>query len=106
SSGRLAYAGTAGLGAWIANLVAIWFALLAFGIRPHAFGAAAVVFAVSNLVGLVQITPGNLGVFQIAVATSLTRSFGVDNTLALSFAFGLQMIEMSLGVGLRRLLLD
>ena len=90
----------AGLVSWLANLVAIWLTLLAFGIEGNAFAAAVVVFAVSNLVGIVQVTPGNVGVFQAAIVVALTQSYGVDRSLALSFGVGLQAIEVGLGGGL------
>jgi peptidoglycan-N-acetylglucosamine deacetylase len=97
---RAALATSAGLVSWMANLVAIWFTVLAFGIHAHAFAAAVVVFAVSNLVGVVQVTPGNVGVFQVAIALALEQSYGVDRTLAVNFGIGLQAIEIGLGAGL------
>jgi uncharacterized membrane protein YbhN (UPF0104 family) len=79
---RFGLAMTAGGGSWIAN------------------SAAVVVFATSNLVGVVQITPGNLGVFQVAVALALARTFGIDSTVGLSFALGLQLIDSGIGAAL------
>ena len=90
----------AGTVSWIANLTAICFTLLAFGIESHAFAAAVVVFAVSNLVGVIQVTPGNVGVFQVAIAVALVQSYGIDRTLGVSFGVGLQAIEVGLGAGL------
>ena len=58
------------------------------------------VFAVSNLVGIVQITPGNVGVFQVAIALALAQSYGIDHALGISFGIGLQAIEVGLGAGL------
>lgn len=97
---RASVACAAGVLSWIANLVAIWLTLLAFGISGNAFAAAVVVFAVSNLVGVVQLTPGNVGVFQVAVALALSRAFGVDRSVGISFGIGLQAIEVALGAGL------
>ncbi len=97
---RAALAIGAGLASWIANLVAIWFTLLAFGITKDAFAAAVVVFAVSNLVGVVPLTPGNVGVFQVAVSLALASGFGVSKGVGLSFGVGLQAIEVGLGAGL------
>jgi uncharacterized protein (TIRG00374 family) len=102
---QIALSMSAGLGCWFANLIAIWFTALAFGLRPHAFAAAVVVLAVSNVVGAVQVTPGNVGVFQIALVLALAHSFGVDSTLGLSFALGLQVIESGLGAALGLLFL-
>jgi uncharacterized protein (TIRG00374 family) len=97
---QAALALSAGLVSWIANLVAIWLTILAFGIESHALAAAVVVFAVSNLVGIVQVTPGNVGVFQIAIALALTNAYGIAQSKAVSFGVGLQAIEVGLGVGL------
>ena len=103
--GPAAVAILAGLGSWFANLAAIWLTLLAFGIGGHAFAAACLVFAVSNLVGIVQLTPGNLGVFPVAVAVTLAHGFGTDRALGISFGVGLQAIEVALGAGLGLLFL-
>jgi uncharacterized protein (TIRG00374 family) len=94
---QLVYALAAGFGSWIANLVAIWLTLLAFGVAGQALAAAVVVFAVSNLVGTVQVTPGNVGVFQAAIAVALTRAYAVEQSVAISFGVGLQAIEFGLG---------
>ena len=61
---------------------------------------AVVVFAVSNLVGVVQLTPGNVGVFQVAVALALSRAFDVEHSVGISFGIGLQAIEVAVGAGL------
>ena len=90
----------AGLLSWIAQIVGIWLALAAFGIDNHRVAAACVVFLVSNLVGFVPLVPGNLGVFQLAVATALSQAFDVDFGRAVTFAIGLQVIEVALGAGL------
>jgi uncharacterized protein (TIRG00374 family) len=90
----------AGLLSWIAQIIGIWLALLAFDIHSHAVAAACVVFLVSNLVGFVPLVPGNLGVFQLAVATALSQAFDVSFGQAITFAIGLQVIEVALGAGL------
>jgi peptidoglycan/xylan/chitin deacetylase (PgdA/CDA1 family)/uncharacterized membrane protein YbhN (UPF0104 family) len=90
----------AGLLSWATQLFGIWLTLRAFGIDSHTLGAAAAVFVASNVVGLVQITPGNVGVFQLAVALALRVSYGVDQTTAITFGIGLQVIEVALGAGL------
>ena len=84
--------------AWIAQMAGIYLTLHAYGIHKG-LGATAVVFLASNLVQLFPITPGNLGVFQGATATSLTLLYGVPANLALTFSIGLQLIEALLGVG-------
>jgi uncharacterized protein (TIRG00374 family) len=84
--------------AWVAQMGGIYLTLRAYDIN-EGLGAAAVVFLASNLVQLFPITPGNLGVFQGATATSLTLLYGVPANLALTFSIGLQLIEALLGVG-------
>ena len=98
--GRFAWSIVAGLASWIAQLVGILWTLDAFGIH-HGLAAAGVVFLVSNLVGLFPVIPGNVGVFQIAVAAGLTQAFDdVSFYTAAGFGIGLQVIEVALGVGL------
>ncbi len=94
----LAFGITASTGTWIAQMAGIYFTLAAYGIHKG-LGVTAVVFLASNLVQLFPITPGNLGVFQGATATSLTLLYGVPANLALTFSIGLQLIEALLGVG-------
>lgn len=97
---RASVAVAAAVVSWLANLAAIWFTVLAFGITNDAFAIAIVVFAVSNLVGVVQFTPGNVGVFQVTIAVALGSAFGLSAANALSFGIGLQAIEVGLGAGL------
>ena len=54
---------------WLAQLAGIYWTLTAY-VDPKGVGVAGVVFLASNLVQLFPITPGNLGVFQAATATS------------------------------------
>jgi peptidoglycan/xylan/chitin deacetylase (PgdA/CDA1 family)/uncharacterized membrane protein YbhN (UPF0104 family) len=97
---RAAWSLGAGMLSWAMQLLGIWLTLRAFGIDSHTLGAAAAVFVASNVVGLVQITPGNVGVFQLAVALALRVSYGIDQTTAITFGIGLQVIEVALGAGL------
>ena len=90
----------AGLLSWIAQIIGIYLALLAFDIDTHPVAAACVVFLVSNLVGFVPLVPGNLGVFQLAVATALSQAFDISFGQAVTFAIGRQVIEVALGAGL------
>jgi peptidoglycan-N-acetylglucosamine deacetylase len=94
----LAFGMITSTGTWIAQMAGIYLTLHAYGIHKG-LGATAVVFLASNLVQLFPITPGNLGVFQGATATSLTLLYGVPANLALTFSIGLQLIEALLGVG-------
>ena len=83
---------------WLAQLLGIFWTLKAYSL-PVGVGAAGVVFLASNLVQLFPITPGNLGVFQAATATLLTRLYPVPARAAVTFSIGLQLIEALLGVG-------
>jgi peptidoglycan/xylan/chitin deacetylase (PgdA/CDA1 family)/uncharacterized membrane protein YbhN (UPF0104 family) len=89
-----------GLLSWSAQVLGIYLTLKAFGMDSNTLGAAAVVFLASNVIGLVQITPGNVGVFQFAVVLALTATYGIDQPTAVAFAIGLQAIEVALGAGL------
>jgi peptidoglycan-N-acetylglucosamine deacetylase len=96
-----ALAGVSGFASWVAQILGIYWALRAFGIGiHHGMAAAALVFFASTLAQLFPILPGNLGVFQGAVALPLTTTYGIDASRAVQFAFGLQLIEAVLGVGL------
>ncbi len=97
---RAAYSLGGGVLSWAAQVLGIWLALKAFEIDDHTLGAAAAVFVASNVVGLVQITPGNVGVFQVAVVLALNVSYGIDQTTAFTFGVVLQVIEVALGAGL------
>ncbi|PHX81681.1 MAG: hypothetical protein CK540_01410 [Thermoleophilia bacterium] len=90
----------AGILSWVAQIVGIYLALAAFNIDSNRVAAACVVFLVSNLVGFIPLVPGNLGVFQLAVATALSQAFGITFGAAVTFAIGLQVIEVALGAGL------
>ena len=90
----------AGILSWIAQIVGIYLALAAFNIDTNRVAAACVVFLVSNLVGFIPLVPGNLGVFQLAVATALSQAFDITFGAAVTFAIGLQVIEVALGAGL------
>src|SRR5262249_4564485 len=89
----------AGALSWVAQVAGILWALAAFGIR-FGVAAAALVFLTTTLVQLVPLLPANVGVFQGAAAVALTQTYGIDAAHALAFGVGLQVLEMSLGVGL------
>jgi uncharacterized protein (TIRG00374 family) len=95
-----AWAILAGLLSWGAQFVGIYWTLAAFGIDHDRWAAAGVVFLVSNLVGIVPVVPGNVGVFQVAVATALSQAFGISYATGITFGIGLQVIEIVLGAGL------
>jgi uncharacterized protein (TIRG00374 family) len=90
----------AGLLSWGAQFLGIYLTLAAFNIDEDRWAAAGVVFLVSNLVGIVPVVPGNVGVFQVAVATALSQSFGISYATGITFGIGLQVIEIVLAAGL------
>jgi peptidoglycan/xylan/chitin deacetylase (PgdA/CDA1 family)/uncharacterized membrane protein YbhN (UPF0104 family) len=89
----------AGLASWAAQIGGIYAALAAADIHPT-IGRAGLVFLVSTLVQLFPFWPGNVGLFQGAVAQALVQAYSIDFPHAIAFAVGLQVIEVSLGVGL------
>jgi uncharacterized membrane protein YbhN (UPF0104 family) len=89
----------AGLASWAAQIGGIYAALAAADIDPS-IGMAGLVFLVSTLVQLFPFWPGNVGLFQAAVAQVLVQAYPIDFPHAIAFAVGLQVIEVSLGVGL------
>jgi uncharacterized membrane protein YbhN (UPF0104 family) len=95
-----------GLGvlSWVAQLAGIWWTLDAFGL-PHGVEVSSAVFLVSTLVGIFPIMPGNVGVFQFAVAGVLASSYGVAAAPGAAFAIGLQGTEVLLGAGIGMLFL-
>jgi peptidoglycan-N-acetylglucosamine deacetylase len=94
-----AWALAAGLLSWAAQIGGIYAALSAADIRAT-IGTAGLIFLVSTLVQLFPFWPGNVGLFQAAVAQVLVQAYPIDFTHAIAFAVGLQVIEVSLGVGL------
>jgi peptidoglycan/xylan/chitin deacetylase (PgdA/CDA1 family)/uncharacterized membrane protein YbhN (UPF0104 family) len=93
------FALVAGLASWAAQIGGIYAALAAADIHPT-IGRAGLVFLVSTLVQLFPFWPGNIGLFQGAVAQVLVQAYPIDFPHAIAFAVGLQVIEVSLGVGL------
>ena len=96
---RAGIALTASFLSWVAQILGIWLTLHAFGIEGHGIGRSALVFLVSNVIGLVPITPGSVGSFQGAVAAALAQ-VGVSFATGITFGICLQAIEVTLAVGL------
>ncbi|MDX6225339.1 MAG: hypothetical protein QOE64_1715, partial [Frankiales bacterium] len=88
-----------GIASWALQILGIYWTLQAFGL-PHTAASASAVFLISTLVGLFPLLPGNVGVFQVAVAGVLAASFGVDAASGAAFGIGLQAVEVVLGAGL------
>jgi uncharacterized membrane protein YbhN (UPF0104 family) len=83
---------------WAAQLVAVYAAMLAFGIGASV-PEAALVLVIMNLVGILPFWPGNVGLVQAAVAAALLP-YGVSYGHGILFGIGLQAIEVSVGIGL------
>ena len=82
---------------WLVQLGAAWAALQAFHLGGVGLPGAALVLVLTNLIGLVPITPGNLGTFQAAAVAALAVS-GVASGPAVAFALGLQGMQLAVGV--------
>ncbi|HEX7255793.1 MAG TPA: lysylphosphatidylglycerol synthase transmembrane domain-containing protein [Gaiellaceae bacterium] len=82
---------------WLIQLFAVWSMMQAFGIH-EALSAAAVVLLLMNVATIFPLWPGNIGLLQAVVALPLV-SYGVAYPTGLAFGLGLQVLEMSVGVG-------
>jgi uncharacterized protein (TIRG00374 family) len=83
--------------AWLIQLAAAWAALQAFHLGGAGLRGAALVLVLTNLIGLVPITPGNVGTFQAAAVAALAVS-GVAAGPAVAYALGLQGMQLVVGV--------
>jgi uncharacterized protein (TIRG00374 family) len=95
-------AGAAGVQvlSWMAELVGVWFALLALGVDAP-LPAAALVLIVTNVTMAFPLWPGNVGLFQVGVALALIP-FGVTYATGLAAGIVVQVTEaaVSLVLGL------
>jgi uncharacterized membrane protein YbhN (UPF0104 family) len=82
---------------WFCQLLAVWVAMRAFGIDAP-LPAAALVLLLMNVATIFPLWPGNIGLLQAAVALPLV-SYGVAYTTGFAYGLGLQILEMSVGVG-------
>jgi uncharacterized membrane protein YbhN (UPF0104 family) len=88
---------------WFLQLLAVWLAMRAFEIDAP-LPAAALVLLLMNVATIFPLWPGNIGLLQAAVALPLV-SYGVAYTTGFAYGLGLQMLEMSVGVGVGLLFL-
>ena len=88
---------------WFVQLLAVWAMMKAFGIGAP-LSAAAVVLLLMNVATIFPLWPGNIGLLQAVVALPLV-SYGVAYPTGLAFGLGLQVLEMSVGVGIGLLFL-
>jgi uncharacterized membrane protein YbhN (UPF0104 family) len=83
---------------WFFQLLAVYVAMWAFGIHEP-LDAAALVLLLMNVATIFPLWPGNIGLLQAAVALPLVQ-YGVAYGRGFAYGIGLQVIEMSVGVGL------
>jgi glycosyltransferase 2 family protein len=88
---------------WLCQLFAVYTAMRAFGIHPP-LPAAGVVLLVMNVVTIFPFWPGNVGLLQVAIASTLV-GYGVSYSVGVAYGFGLQAIEASVGIGVGLLFL-
>ena len=82
---------------WFLQLLAVWIAMRAFEIDAP-LPAAGLVLLLMNVATIFPLWPGNIGLLQAAVALPLV-SYGVAYTTGFAYGLGLQILEMSVGVG-------
>lgn len=82
---------------WALQLAAVWTVTKAFGLDVP-LPAAALVLLLMNVATVFPLWPGNIGLLQAAVALPL-RQYGVAYGSGFACGLVLQVIEMSVGVG-------
>jgi uncharacterized membrane protein YbhN (UPF0104 family) len=82
---------------WVTQLLAVYTAMRAFDIHAP-LPAAGVVLLLMNVVTIFPFWPGNVGLVQVTLASALT-GYGVAYYSGVAYAFGLQAIEASVGIG-------
>jgi len=88
---------------WFVQLLAVYVAMRAFDIHAP-LPAAALVLLLMNVATIFPLWPGNIGLLQAAVALPLVQ-YSVAYSTGFAYALVLQMIEMSVGVGVGLLFL-
>lgn len=88
---------------WLFQLLAVYVAMRAFGI-DEPLPAAGLVLLLMNVATVFPLWPGNIGLLQAAVALPLIP-YGVAYATGFAYGLGLQVIEMSVGVGVGLLFL-
>jgi glycosyltransferase 2 family protein len=86
------------IGGWLCQILAVFTAMRAFDIHAP-MPAAGVVLLLMNVATVFPLWPGNVGLVQVAVATPLAASYGVQYAHGVAYGFGLQAIEASVGIG-------
>jgi phosphatidyl-myo-inositol alpha-mannosyltransferase len=98
---RGSFATVAQLGAWFLQLLACWALFAALGLDHQvAIGAAAACLFAVNVTAVVPATPSNIGIFQLAIISVLTKGFHVPAADALAYGVVLQAVEIATAVAL------
>jgi uncharacterized membrane protein YbhN (UPF0104 family) len=84
-------------GGWFLQLLAVYVSMRAFDIHAS-MAAAGLVLLLMNVATIFPLWPGNIGLLQAAVALPLVQ-YGVPYSTGFAYALVLQVIEMSVGVG-------
>ena len=82
---------------WFLQLLAVYVAMRAFDIHAP-LPAAGLVLLLMNVATIFPLWPGNFGLLQAAVAFPLVQ-YGVAYSTGFAYALVLQVVEMSVGVG-------
>jgi glycosyltransferase 2 family protein len=82
---------------WLMQLFAVYVSMRAFDIHAS-LAAAGLVLLLMNVATIFPLWPGNIGLLQAAVALPLVQ-YGVPYSTGFAYALVLQVIEMSVGVG-------
>jgi glycosyltransferase 2 family protein len=82
---------------WFLQLLAVYVAMRAFDIHAP-LPAAALVLLLMNVATVFPLWPGNIGLLQAAVALPLVQ-YDVAYSTGFAYALVLQVLEMSVGVG-------
>jgi phosphatidyl-myo-inositol alpha-mannosyltransferase len=95
------FATFAQLSAWFLQLTACWALFAALGLDHQvAIGAAAACLFAVNVTAVIPATPSNIGIFQLAIISVLTKGFGVPASDALAYGVVLQAVEIATAVAL------
>lgn len=82
---------------WLLQLLAVWVTMSAFDIGAP-LPAAGLVLLLMNVATVFPLWPGNIGLLQAAVALPLLQ-YGVAYSTGFAYGLVLQVVEMSVGVG-------
>jgi phosphatidyl-myo-inositol alpha-mannosyltransferase len=87
--------------AWLLQLLSCWALFAALGLDHQvAIGAAAACLFAVNVTAVVPATPSNIGIFQLAIISVLTKGFGIPAADALAYGVILQAVEIATAVAL------